>query len=131
MTSYDKVAYEAAMQPVRRRYVDRLRRDLARLSAHRSGMTLESEELRILIHGLRGSAGIFGFMATSRLAAELDQRIASEGVCDDASVDRLITELECVVHGDEEADRRGDESAGSGSAGPVRSSPEKIPWREQ
>ena len=84
----------------RRNFVFRAGDDKNRLlSSHQrwlEGVEAELLTIRSLAHRLRGTAGSYGFMATSRAAADLELLAQESGVPSElaAPIQRLIEELE-------------------------------------
>jgi HPt (histidine-containing phosphotransfer) domain-containing protein len=87
--------YDAAMAKLRVRFVARAAEDLLKLRGHQSSVPLARNDLHSLVHRLAGSAGLFGFTEISRLAGELDDRLADGG--DAATLPDLLTVLEGIV----------------------------------
>lgn len=97
MSTYDKSAYEAAMVPLRKRFLERVRRELERLNDHANGKPLAEDELRRAMHSLAGSLGIYGYAKASALAGELDDELTRDGTCRAADFASLIGELEAML----------------------------------
>jgi HPt (histidine-containing phosphotransfer) domain-containing protein len=88
-------SYDAAMAKLRVRFVARAAEDLIKLRGDQDGVPLERQDLHALVHRLAGSAGLFGFGEISRLAGEVDDRLADGG--DAATLPKLLEALETVV----------------------------------
>ena len=97
MITPNREAQAAAMVRIRERFLVRVREDLVHLEAHRADAALPREELRMTVHRLAGSAGLFGFHALTEAAADLDEKLAAGAGADSAMLDRLIDELKRVL----------------------------------
>lgn len=61
------------LAPLRQRFRARAKQDLAQLRSLVDG-DLEAHELRMLVHGLAGAAGTFGYADLSAAAMSIDDR---------------------------------------------------------
>lgn len=87
------------LAPLRARFRDRTRSDLARFRTLVAG-DLGCDEMKRLVHGLAGAAGTFGYPALSQAAMALDDRYVAGGVPDAAELDRLERAMVEVAEAD-------------------------------
>ena len=76
------------LAPLRARFRERMKSDLARFRTLRTG-DLACDELKMLVHGLAGAAGTFGYASLSHAAMEVDDRYSAGSRPDAAQLDLL------------------------------------------
>lgn len=65
----------AGLEPIRLRFLDRLRADYEFLSQFRSAGDIRSPEMIAIVHRMAGSAGLVGFSQVSEVAGRLDNAL--------------------------------------------------------
>jgi HPt (histidine-containing phosphotransfer) domain-containing protein len=83
----------AGLEPIRLRFLDRLRADYEFLSQFRGAGDIRSPELIGIVHRMAGSAGLVGFPQVSEVAGRLDGALADAGDDPRALLEELLSLL--------------------------------------
>lgn len=79
------------------RFLDRCVGDLQRLDHLLERDVLNGDEMQVLVHGLAGAAGTFGFPEISAAAGECDDAFAQGRAPDRAKVEQLAATMRTAL----------------------------------